>query len=408
MRGKKQKVLLLGVALALVLSGCGASDKSYSSDSYYYGEMNSAEAMDNGGYYDGEIYLEQAGSSSANGSTNSSGESVRAGRKLIRTVRLDVETMEFDELLSYVKDKTTELGGYVESMDIYNGSNYYGYTYSGTGYRNNRNGSLTLRIPKDNLDSFLTVVEGNSNITNRSEQEVDVTLDYVDLDSHKAVLLAEQERLLALMEQAETMDDIIMLESRLSEIRYQIESMESRLRTYDNQIEYSTVYLSITEVVELTVVEPVELTTWERISQGFMDSLENVGMGLKEFFIGFIIAIPYLILVAVFVLIILGIVLLCVKKGQSSHQKKMAEQAKKQEEYLNKMKEAGIPVMIGPDGRPIPPIGPDGRPMQPIGPDGRPIPPIGPDGRPMQPIGPDGRPMQPMEAVGQTTKNEER
>ena len=302
----------------------------------------------------------EAGSSSGSGS-----ESVRAGRKLIRTVHLDVETMDFDELLSYVKNKTAELGGYVESMDIYNGSSYYSYTYSGTGYRDNRNGSLTLRIPKDNLDSFLTVVEDNSNITNRSEQELDVTLDYVDLDSHKAVLVAEQERLLVLMEQAQTMEDIIVLESRLSEIRYQIESMESQLRTYDNQIEYSTVYLSITEVVELTPVEPVELTTWERISQGFMESIENIGIGFKEFFIGFIIAIPYLLLTAIFVLIILGIVLLCVKKGQVSHKKKVAEQAKKQEEYIKRLKEAGIPVILGPDGRPMVPAGPDGRPIQP-------------------------------------------
>ena len=314
MRGKKLKTLLMGLILALVWTGCGSasSDKTTSAESYY-GNGMAPGAMDNGIYYEGEM---EAGSSSVNSS-----ESVRAGRKLIRTVHLDVETMDFDNLLSYVKNKTAELGGYVESMDIYNGSSYYTYSYSGTGYRNNRSGSLTLRIPKDNLDSFLTVVEDNSNITNRSEQEKDVTLDYVDLDSHKAVLVAEQERLLVLMEQAQTMEDIIVLESRLSEIRYQIESMESQLRTYDNQIEYSTVYLSITEVVELTQVEPVELTTWERISQGFMESLENIGIGFKEFFIYFIIAIPYLILVAVFVLLILGIVLFCVKKGTSKHKK---------------------------------------------------------------------------------------
>lgn len=320
MRGKKLKTLLLGLVLALVWTGCGSasSDKTTSAESYYGNGMD-AGAMDNGIYYEGEMAPGapgEAGSSSA-----SSSESVRAGRKLIRTVHLDVETMDFDELLSYVKNKTAELGGYVESMDIYNGSSYYTYSYSGTGYRNNRNGSLTLRIPKDNLDSFLTVVEDNSNITNRSEQEKDVTLDYVDLDSHKAVLEAEQERLLALMEQAQSIEDIIVLESRLSDIRYQIESMESQLRTYDNQIEYSTVYLSITEVVELTPVEEVELTTWQRISQGFMESLKNIGIGFKEFFICFIIAIPYLILVAVFVLLILGIVLFCVKKGTAKRKK---------------------------------------------------------------------------------------
>ena len=345
MRGKKVKALLLGLVLALFWSGCGSSASDMSTESYGgYADMNSA-AMDSGSgiYYDGEYY-EEAGSSSP-----TSSESVRAGRKLIRTVHLDVETMEFDELLSYVKDKTAELGGYVESMDIYNGSTYYSYSYSGTGYRDYRNGSLTLRIPKDKLDSFLTIVEDNSNITNRSEKEVDVTLDYVDLDSHKAVLLAEQERLLALMEQAETIDDIIMLESRLSEIRYQIESMESQLRTYDNQIEYSTVYLNITEVIELTPIEPEEKTTWERISEGFVDSLKNVGNGIKEFFIGLIIVSPYLLVFALILLAIIGIVYFVVKKLIAHYEKKMAQRPKvpvMQNGYgQNPYRPAGVPVV---------------------------------------------------------------
>ena len=320
MRGKKAKALLLGLVLALFWSGCGSSGADMSMEAYDYSDMNSAAIDSDGGiYYEGEYY-EEAGGSAPTGS-----ESVRAGRKLIRTVHLDVETMEFDKLLSYVKEKTAELGGYVENMDIYNGSTFYGGSYYGTGYRDYRNGSLTLRIPKDKLDGFITIVEDNSNITNRSEKEVDVTLDYVDLDSHKAVLLAEQERLLALMEQAENIDEIIMLESRLSEIRYQIESMESQLRTYDNQIEYSTVYLNITEVIELTPVEPEEKTTWERISEGFVDSLKNVGNGIKEFFIGLIIVSPYLLVFAVILLAIIGIVYFVVKKLMAHYEKKMAQ-----------------------------------------------------------------------------------
>lgn len=320
MKGNKTKTLLLGLMLALFWTGCGSS---YSDTMEYapeigYADMNSA-AMDSGSgiYYEGEFY-EESGSSAGTGS-----EGVRAGRKLIRTVHMDVETMEFDELLSYVKNKTAELGGYVESMDIYNGSTYYdSYSYSGTGYRDYRNGRLTLRIPKDKLDGFLTVVEENSNITNRSEQEVDVTLDYVDLDSHKKVLETEQERLLVLMEQATTVEEIIMLESRLSEIRYQIESMESQLRTFDNQIEYSTVYLNITEVIELTPIEPVEKTTWERISDGFMNSVKNVGNGIKEFFIGLIIVSPYLFVLAIVLLLFTVMVLLIVKKIVKSYEKK--------------------------------------------------------------------------------------
>lgn len=319
MRGLKKKALLFGMALSLWLPGCGSVDSMATTESF----TTSDSALMNGeGIYSDYAASEEMDYDEEAGGTGSSSDSVRAGRKLIRTVDLEVETLEFEALLTYVQNKTNELGGYVENLNAYNGSDYYSYSYTGTGYRNDRHASLTLRIPKDRLDEFLTRVEESSNIINRSEKEKDVTLDYVDLDSHKAVLLAEQDRLLALMEQAETIEDIITLESRLSDIRYQIESMESKLRTYDNQIEYSTVYLSITEVVELTPIVTEEPTTWERISQGFVESLENIGNGFKEFFIGFIICLPYLVLLLGITLIILWIIFFSIKMAGKRKQKK--------------------------------------------------------------------------------------
>ena len=97
-----------------------------------------------------------------------------------------------------------------------------------------------MRIPKSKLDAFLGDVAENSNITSRSEQERDVTTSYVDLESHKKVLLTEQERLMTYLEQAESIEEMMTIESRLSDIRYQLESKESQLRTNDSQIEYST------------------------------------------------------------------------------------------------------------------------------------------------------------------------
>ena len=66
------------------------------------------------------------------------------------------------------------------------------------------------------------------------------------------------------MEKAESIEDIITIEQRLSNVRYQIESMEAQLRTYDNKVDYSTVHLDVSEVKELTPVH--EETLWERIS----------------------------------------------------------------------------------------------------------------------------------------------
>lgn len=326
MRRYKGKVITVALALAVCLAGCGS----------VYSETSSKDAMANGGaamapegaYEENWEMSDAIMGSTADGSTTggSTTGDVRAGRKLIRTVSLEVETLDYDGLLLYVQNKTAELGGYVENMNAHNGSDYYRSSYNGTGYRNNRYANLTLRIPKDKLDGFVAQVEDNSNITDRSEQEWDVTLDYVDLDSHKKVLLAEQERLLTFLEQAETVEDMITLEKRLSDIRYQIESMESRLRTYDNQIDYSTVSLSITEVVELTPVEKKEQTVLERMGEGFMHSMRNIGHLFKEIAVRFVIMLPYILLLAVSVLITWGIIMLCIKVSNRRKLKKQRNQ----------------------------------------------------------------------------------
>lgn len=346
MKGLK-KVFLALLCLTFIFAGCGStydskSDYSNGGSGYYA----TPDAANGAGIYteDSDYFYEPSDSyeGSYESSFAGSGENARAGRKLIRTVSLQVETMDFDALLSYVQSRTQELGGYVEKLNSDNGSSYYSTNYSGSGYRNERNASLTLRIPKSNLDMFLSQVAENGNITSRSEQETDVTLDYVDLDSHKAVLLAEQERLLSFLEQAETVEEMIMLESRLSEVRYQIESMERQLRTYDNQVEYSTVYLSITEVVELTPVPVRQQTTWERIGDGFMSSLKNIGKGFREFFVWFVTALPYLVLLAAAILLITVFTILGVKRSAAKRKKRAEAYRQRQQEYMRQMQAQGM------------------------------------------------------------------
>ncbi|MBD5508312.1 MAG: DUF4349 domain-containing protein [Lachnospiraceae bacterium] len=211
-------------------------------------------------------------------------------RKLIKTVNISAETEAFDELVPQLQKRVEELGGYIESISVYDIGSYY----VEDAMQKQRCAQITARVPKEALDGFLAQVGEQTNVTSRSENVEDVTLQYVDLDSHKKVLLTEQERLLALMEQAESVEDIITIEGRLSEVRYQIESMESQLRTYDNKIDYSTVYLSIEEVRKYSA--PQTATVWQRIGTGFMKSLENIGFGIRDFAIYFVIDLPYIIL----------------------------------------------------------------------------------------------------------------
>ena len=240
-------------------------------------------------------------------------------RKLIKNVNLSVETETFEELLATITEKTESFSGYIEESYTYNGSNYYG--------RGTRNASMTVRIPAQQLDAFLSSVSEVSNVISRNDSVSDVTLQYVDMESHKKALTAEQDRLLELLEQAESVEDIITIESRLSDVRYQIESMESQLRTLQNQVSYSTVYLDIQEVEKLTPVE--EQTRGEMIREGFVDSLYGVGNGLLDFGTAVIIDLPYLVVWAAVILLVILIIRLLRKHRKNKKQKKMQEKQEK-------------------------------------------------------------------------------
>lgn len=298
--------------VSLVLAGCGGSNKAsatYDYNSYMATEEAAmAEEYDySAERYSDDVYeMKAAGSSNGAEAEEITDEDVQSSssRKLIKTVNLSVETREFDELISNVSARIEQLGGYAESTDI-SGNSYDSYS--------RRNAYIVARIPQEKLGSFVSSIESQSNITSRSESAEDVTLQYSDVKAHIDSLKIEQERLNELLKNADTLETIVALESRLTEVRYEVESYESRLRTMDNQVTFSTVYLNISEVKEYKP-EPVEDPTFvERLVEAFTGSCESAWEAIQDFVIGLIAFIPILIVILVILGVIGGIIFLIIK-----------------------------------------------------------------------------------------------
>lgn len=289
--------LLVCILATCLFMGCGASggaDGSFFSVTDSKGSAQEAGVNGaGGGMFPMEEAAEYEAYDTADGGTPEEGTGqsagVQEGRKLIQTVGLEVETKEFEQMMSSLETQVEELGGYIENMETYNGSSYSDYVSS-------RYANLTIRVPNGKLNSFLQTVSDIGNVVRRNDSVEDVTLSYVDMESRRNTLRTEQERLLAFLEKAETIEEIIALEQRLSEVRYELESMESRLRTLDNLIDYSTVELHVSEVRELTEVRQEEPGPGKRIAEGFLRSLRDIGDGLMEFAIWFLTHIPYLVI----------------------------------------------------------------------------------------------------------------
>lgn len=302
---KKGLVLFVSAALiAMSFTGCGGASKSYATtNGKSYDTAMATEA------YDGDYGYEYAEEELAAADVESPVEVQDTSRKLITTYNLSVETEEFDGYTKYLENKVTEFGGYIQDLSEYNGS------ISGRSYET-RYSYLTVRIPSAKAKDFLNLVGENANITNQDMNVEDVTLRYVDTKSEKDSYVVEQERLMAFLEQAETMEDILTIEARLSEVRYKINSMESQLRTYDNLVDYTTFNINISEVETYTEPEPESYGArlWRSFTEGLSDTVENLG----DFFVGFLWALPGLV---VFIVISGGIFLIVFSIVRSANKK---------------------------------------------------------------------------------------
>ena len=294
-------VLFVFVLLLSMLAGCGAKEEAAAPAARPAETMAAMEEV---------LYDESASE------TGSGAAALPENQKLIRTVNLEAQTLSMNDLMAWMDSRVAALGGYYEQKSVRRSGSrddgsYYQYA------------DLMIRVPAENLDQFISQVGEKANITSKSETTENVTLQYVSTQSRVLALETEQQRLLELLENAENMEDLLTIEARLTDVRWELENYASQLRVLDNQVNYSTIYLNIWEVDEPTVM--AERTVWQKIGDGFTRNTGRMWNGLVNTFVWFITVIPYLIPLA----LIAGVVLFCIKLSKNrKHQKNKPEENK--------------------------------------------------------------------------------
>ena len=307
MKQKKLTALLLAVVMAAsLLTACGASTNSMAADV----AMPEAAPMEEMKYEMADEVLYSSASTAEGGSS----ANVQTGQKLIRRVSIDAETEDLEALLGSLSVKISSVGGYIENQDLYNGSAYSSYRH--------RSASLTVRIPAENLDGFIQQVKDVSNVVNYNESQEDVTLTYVSTESRIKALETEQERLLELLSKADNMSDLLEIEARLTDVRYELENVTSQLRVLANKVDYATVNLYIDQVKVYTEVE--EQTVWQRIGTGFKQNLADIGESMEDFFVWFVTYSPQLVVFAVIAAVVIAVLRRRNQKRKTQWEKRMA------------------------------------------------------------------------------------
>ncbi|MBQ6948954.1 MAG: DUF4349 domain-containing protein [Firmicutes bacterium] len=262
---KKLTAILLAMVLMLSLwAGCGGGATMEGGADMAPGEKFQDSA--NGAIFDDQIYESEIAEGSSSSVTRPYGDDV----KLILRADLHLETTDFEDAVAKLNKLVSDCGGYYEQSDVDMGSYYSdGYRY----------GRYTVRVPKDKYDTFLNSVGEVCHVTSRNESAEDVGLQYYDIESRIRLLEIKQERLMNLLEQASTMEDIITLENALSDIQYQLESNNIQKNRYDSLIDYSTISIRLEQVQRLSG-EPLEQQSFfsqlsSAFSRGFLNAVDG-------------------------------------------------------------------------------------------------------------------------------------
>lgn len=286
--------LLVSVFL---LVGCGSSVMNESLSDAMDAPQTSFDGKYSAGLSasDNYVYTESENSAVTTAPSSSVPDT---GRKLIKNVTLRLETKEFDMFQAELNARIQSFGGYVQSSSV-DGGSYYSKNYR-------RYATVTARIPAEHLEAFVSGVSEISNVTSRSENTNDVTLSYYDMESHVKALRSEYDTLIGILEKCKELKDVISVQSRITDVLYQIESYQSKLNNYDNLVAYSTVTMNISEVERETVVDPE--TLGERISAGFNNTIAEISEDLEDFAVDFVVNLPYLLIWAA--IIVAGVLIL--------------------------------------------------------------------------------------------------
>lgn len=214
-------------------------------------------------------------------------------RKIIYNATLWLETKQFDQASADLLEAASQAGAYVQSSES-----------SGSAEQGNRSVYYTLRVPAENYSEFLNAAAQAANLIRRSESSQDVTAEYVDLEARLASLEQQRQRLDELAAQAESLEDLLAIESQRSEVQYQIESYTGQMNVLQDQISYSTVDVYLDEVTELT---PQSTSFISRVGSAFRGSWNGFVSVVQELVIGLIYLLPFLVVAAV---VIVAVVLL--------------------------------------------------------------------------------------------------
>ncbi len=290
----KRPVILavLAIVITVFVSACGSSGGAAAPHSGAGGNYmaDADHAVNEEAYYEGE------GSYSSQKDSDGALISEKNDQKIIYTASMTMQSTEFDQTIKIIDDQVNAIeGAYYEKRSVSAASKDF------------RSAELIIRVPVKQFGDFLSVMRNAATVTYEYQNAEDVSDSYYDTETRLATARTKLERLQKLLSEATDMENIILLEEAISDTEYEIDSLQGTLKHLDSRIDYSTVTISLSEVV---VVDDTEkpVTYGERLAASFNRGIKSFVTGMGEIFLW--LAESWPVLVVLFIIFILPAIIL--------------------------------------------------------------------------------------------------
>ena len=258
----KRKLFACFLAWTMILSlaACGGSGNKAASSAT---TADAAPAETEGGYFDTNGSYDDA--------SDSGGSDVLKDQKIIHTGSMNLETTEFDAAAQALTTLADTLGGYLESSTVGNGGRSYRWA------------EYTVRVPSAQFQSFLDQAGGLAHVTWQNTDLQNITETYYDTEGRLKTQQIKLERLQKLLAQAENMEDIITIESAISETEWNIEDLSGTLRHYDALVDFATITVSLQEVYKYSDTEELPENFGDRLGSALSRGWHSFVDGMADF-----------------------------------------------------------------------------------------------------------------------------
>ena len=237
---------------------------------------------------------------------------ILAERKIIRSANLTIEVENFDEAVANINSVILGIG-IVQESNISTER-----IYIDNELKLLKHGTIVLRVYKEKFDSVISNLKGIGTVLNETINGQDVTDQYVDIESRIRILKLEQSKLEAYLAKLDDLDQIFKTESRLTEIRQEIESLTGNLNKMSSLVELSTITIMMNEKRPDSDAKAKPVTYGQKLLNNLKRSFEGVVTFMGEVLIVIVSAIPVLLLLGLLVLLVVSIVRRIARKPKNS------------------------------------------------------------------------------------------